>query len=244
MQAYRLPLSQLELCPRWPSDRRGFDKNDYPLLEIAVDTWDGFVFVHYGSDPQPLAEHLGNLAQTFAAHRCGDMRLAGSLEFEIAANWKLLAENALETRGNWTALLVEDETSVATLRGEDKPFNHIEGLGDAGRAGAYFTLVYPSTQLVFAQDCAWWLAFTPRAVDLTRLTIGACFPAETIARADFDDKVQAYFDRWRLATAEDNAICEAQQQGQAFDRRPGRYSADEFAVHAFDNWVLDQVLDR
>ena len=246
-------------------DVPGFDKNDYPLLEIAVDTWDGFVFVHYGSDQQPLAEHLGNLAQTFAAHRCGDMRLAGSLEFEIAANWKLLAENALEayhtgsvhrdtlgqqasrsleTRGNWTALLVEDETSVATLRGEDKPFNHIEGLGDAGRAGAYFTLVYPSTQLVFAQDCAWWLAFTPRAVDLTRLTIGACFPAETIARADFDDKVQAYFDRWRLATAEDNAICEAQQQGQAFDRRPGRYSADEFAVHAFDNWVLDQVLDR
>ena len=244
---------------------QGFEKADYPLLELAVEVWDGFVFVHYGSDPQPLSEHLGNLAQTFASHRCADMRLAGTLEFDIAANWKLLAENALEayhtgsvhretlgqqvssrvdTRGNWTALLVEDETSVATLPGDDKPFAHIEGLDDAGRAGAYFTLVYPSTQIVFAQDCAWWLAFEPCAVDRTRLTIGACFPERTIARADFADRVQAYFNRWRVATAEDNSICEAQQQGQRFEREPGRFAPDEFAVHAFDNWVVDRLVDR
>jgi phenylpropionate dioxygenase-like ring-hydroxylating dioxygenase large terminal subunit len=243
---------------------RGFEPADFPLLEMAADTWDGFVFIHYGPDPLPLAKQLGNLPRTFAAHRCGDMRLVGTLEFDIAANWKLLAENALEayhtgsvhrdtlgqqassrvkTEGNWTALLVEDEASVATLPGDDKPFAHIEGLGAAGQAGAYFTLVYPSTQLVFAQDCAWWLAFTPCAADRTRLTIGACFPEATIARGDFDDKAQAYFSRWRLATAEDNAICEAQQQGQAVDRQPGRYAPDEFAVHAFDNWVLDRVLD-
>lgn len=242
----------------------GFDKAEFPLLEVAVDTWDGFIFIHYGVDPQPLAEYLGNLAQSFAAHRCADMRLVGRLEFEIAANWKLLAENALEayhtgsvhrdtlgqqasspveTQGNWTGLLVEDEASVATMPGDDKPFAHIEGLGETGQAGACFTLVYPSTQFVFAQDCAWWLAFEPQAVDRTRLTIGACFPQETIARRDFDDKVRAYFKRWRLATAEDNAICEAQQRGQSFERRPGRYAPDEFAVHAFDNWVLDRVLD-
>ena len=245
-------------------DVRGFDNADFPLLELGVECWDGFVFVHYGPDPQPLAAHLGNMPALFAAHRCGEMRLAGSLEFDIAANWKLLAENALEayhtgsvhrdtlgqqassrveTEGNWTALRVEDEASVATLPGDDKPFAHIEGLGEAARAGAYFTLVYPSTQLVFAQDCAWWLAFEPRAVDRTRLVIGACFPEATIAREDFGDKVQAYFDRWRVATAEDNAICEAQQRGQAFERPPGRFAADEFAVHAFDNWVLDRVLD-
>jgi len=243
---------------------KDFATADFPLLELAVDVWDGFVFVHYGKDPQPLAAHLGNMPAKFASHRCGDMRLAGTLEFDIAANWKLLAENALEAYhtgsvhrdtlgqqassrveadGNWTALLVEDESSVATLPGDDKPFAHIEGLDEAGRAGACFTMLYPSTQLVFAQDCAWWLAFTPRAVDRTRLTIGACFPAATIARADFDDRVQAYFDRWRLATAEDNAICEAQQRGQVFARAPGRYAPDEFAVHAFDNWVLQQVLE-
>jgi phenylpropionate dioxygenase-like ring-hydroxylating dioxygenase large terminal subunit len=242
----------------------GFDTADFPLLEVAVDSWAGFVFIHYQPDPEPLASHLGNLPEKFASHRCGDLRLVDKLEFEIDANWKLLAENALEAyhtgsvhratlgqqasrrveaQGNWTALLVEDEKSVATLPDHDKPFSHIDGLDDAGKAGAYFTMVYPSTQFVFAQDCMWWLAFEPRAVDKTRLTIGACFPRATIDSPGFDDKVEPYFERWRSATAEDNAICEAQQQGQAFERPPGRYAPDEFAVYAFDNWVLDRVLD-
>ena len=242
----------------------GFLNDDFPLLEIPLACWNGFLFIHYQDSPQPLAEYMGNLPAKFDGHRCDDMRLAGELEFEIASNWKLLAENSLEAYhtgsvhretlgpqasrvidaiGNWTGLLVEDEHSVATLPGDDKPFPHIAGLSSEARAGAYFTLLYPSTQLVFAQDCAWWLAFMPLAVDRTRLTIGACFPKATIELPGFKEKVKPYFDRWRDATAEDNAICEQQQLGQAVQRPPGRYAASEFAVHAFDNWVLDQVIE-
>ena len=232
---------------------RQFDHADFALLELAVSAWNGFLFIHYQQDPPPLSQHIGNMAELFAAHDCGAMRLARSLEFEIASNWKLLAENALEAyhtgsvhretlgqqasraiaaSGNWTGLLVEDEDSVATLPGEKNPFPWIAGLGAEARAGAYFTLCYPSTQFVFAQDCSWWLAFLPLAVDRTRLTIGACFPQATMDRPDFDGGVQAYFDRWRRATAEDNAICEQQQLGQAVARPPGRFAASEFAVHA------------
>ena len=241
-----------------------FDAADYPLLPLPVATWGGFLFIHYHSQPEPLAGHLGNMPEKFDAHRCQDMRLVGSLEFNVSSNWKLLAENALEayhtgsvhratlgqqdsraieTAGHWTGLLVEDENSVATLPGADKPFAHIEGLGAEAAAGAYFTLLYPSTQFVFAQDCMWWLAFQPEAVDRTRLTIGACFPQQTVDAPGFEEKVKPYFDRWRQATAEDNTICEAQQQGQSFSRRPGRFAASEFAPHAFANWVIDQVVD-
>ncbi len=241
-----------------------FAPADYPLLQLPLDTWAGFVFVHYQDSPPPLPTHLGNMPAKFAAHRGQDMRHVGSLEFDIAANWKLLAENALEayhtgsvhrdtlgqqdsraidTDGGWTGLLVEDEQSVATLPGDDKPFPHIDGLGTEASSGTYFTLLYPSTQFVFAQDCLWWLAFVPLSVARTRLTLGACFPLPTIELADFETRLEHYFKRWRLATAEDNAICEAQQQGQQFLRPPGRFAPDEFAPHAFANWVLDQVLD-
>ncbi len=64
-----------------------------------------------------------------------------------------------------------------------------------------------------------------------------------LVHPDFNEKLQLYFERWRLATAEDNEICEAQQCGQKFARKPGRFSASEFALHALANWVLDQVLD-
>lgn len=205
-----------------------FDAAEFPLLELSLQTWAGFLFVHHQPSP-PLAGHLGNMSTMFDAHACAEMRLVGELEFDIAANWKLLAENALEAyhtgsvhrdtlgqqqsravdcRGNWTGLLVEDEHSVATLPGEAGSFPYIAGLGSEALSGAYFTLLYPSTQFVFVQDCMWWLAFVPVAVDHTRLRIGACFPRSTIALDAFDDRVKPYFERWRQATAEDNAICE------------------------------------
>jgi len=44
------------------------------------------------------------------------------------------------------------------------------------------------------------------------------FLQSTIDLPGFDEKVKPYFDRWRRATAEDNAICEAQLQGQKLAR--------------------------
>jgi phenylpropionate dioxygenase-like ring-hydroxylating dioxygenase large terminal subunit len=241
-----------------------FESADFPLLELPVSSWGGFIFIHYQESPAALLDHLGNMPARFDDHGASQMRLVGKLDFEINSNWKLLAENALEayhtgsvhretlgqqesrpvqTAGNWTGLLVEDEYSVATLPGDGNPFPFIGGLGDEAAAGAYFTMLYPSTQLVFAQDCMWWLAFTPVAVDRTQLSIGACFPQSTCELEGFEEKLKPYFERWQRATAEDNAICEQQQQGQAFERPPGRYAASEFAVHAFDNWIIDQVLE-
>ena len=259
--AYRLD-GQLLAAPGM-AQAIDFTQADFPLLELPLARSGGFLFVHYQPSPAPLEAHMGNLSDLFEGHDCAQMRLAGTLDFEIASNWKLLAENSLEAyhtgsvhretlgaqasraidaAGSWTGLLVEDEHSVATL-GEDQPFPYIAGLGEEARAGAYFTLLYPSTQFVFAQDCIWWLAFVPLAVDRTRLTIGACFPQSTIELESFAEQVKPYFYRWQRATAEDNAICEAQQLGQAVKRPAGRYAADEFAVHAFDNWVVDQVID-
>ena len=242
-----------------------FKPGDYPLLELRLEIWAGFVFIHYRDDPVAFSEHIGNMPQHFDGHRCADMRQVGRLDFEINSNWKLPVENALEayhtgsvhrdtlgaqvsraieSSGNWTGLLVEDEHSVATLPGEGDPFPHIEGLGSQARTGAYFTMLYPSTQFVFAQDCIWWLAFKPEAIDRSSLSIGACFPRSTIDLPGFEDRVKPYFDRWRRATAEDNAICEQQQQGQQCARPPGRFSASEFAVHDFANWIVDQVLEQ
>ncbi len=73
-----------------------FDVRDYPLLELSLETWNGFIFIHYGATPASLSSHLGNMPEKFASHRCQDMRFVDSIEFDIKANWKLLAENALE----------------------------------------------------------------------------------------------------------------------------------------------------
>jgi len=170
----------------------GFNKDEFPLLELALETLGGFIFVHYQTPDSSLKDYLGNLAAMLETHRSTEMQFVHSIDFDINSNWKLLAENALEAyhtgtvhrktlgqqefcpidrTANWTGLLVKDEHSVATMPGDSKPFPHIKGLDNEASRGTYFTLLFPSTQLVFAQDCMWWLALKPEAVDRTRLTL-------------------------------------------------------------------------
>ena len=244
---------------------QGFDAACHGLLPLRTAQWGGFLFVTLDDDAPPLAAHLGDMIPRFACYGLEDLRCVRRMTFDVEANWKLLAENALEayhtgsvhgkslgqqraealqTSGNWTGLLVLDERSVGTLPGRPPPFPAIPGLtGDAAR-GTHFTMIYPATQLACAQDCAWWFDIQPLGPTRSRLVLGFCFPEATARRADFAAKVAAYYHRWELATPEDNAICEAQQRGLAFTGRPpGRFAPGEFAVHALDNWILDRLLE-
>jgi choline monooxygenase len=242
----------------------GFDRQNFPLQEIPLKICNGLIFINYQADPINFEHHVGDFPDQFKRHQVDKMQMVESIKFTINSNWKLLIENALEayhtgtvhrdtlgqqesvelkTRGNWCGLKVVDEDSVGTMKGNLKPFEPIRGLSEDAKLGAFFTVVYPSTQFVFAQDCIWWLSFNPVSVDRTNLTIGACFPVETINRTDFREQQALYRNRWTRATEEDNQICEAQFKGQRINRQPGRYSYQEFAVHAFDNWILDQILE-
>jgi phenylpropionate dioxygenase-like ring-hydroxylating dioxygenase large terminal subunit len=76
----------------------GFDRADFGLVPVAVDTWGPFVFVNRNVDAQPLARYLGRLPQ-IVAHAGVDfdrMRFRERTEIEIAANWKAVVENYLE----------------------------------------------------------------------------------------------------------------------------------------------------
>jgi hypothetical protein len=90
----------------------------------------------------------------------------------------------------------------------------------------------------------WWLAIQPQGPTRSRLEVGSCFAESTIATPDFQQTVQSYFERWDTATAEDNAICEAQQIGQSIETRPqGRFAEEEHLVHELAIWTLDRILD-
>ncbi len=87
----------LRRAPR--SEREeGFDRADFSLLPVAVDTWGPFLFVNPDPDAGPLAEALGELPAIVA--RCGvdfsTLRLHSHHVWPIEANWKVALENYLE----------------------------------------------------------------------------------------------------------------------------------------------------
>jgi Rieske 2Fe-2S family protein len=76
----------------------GFSAQHHELVELPVAVWSGWVFGHGAhalAEPPvlPFSSHLGDLGSVLAPYRPERLRLADRHTYEVAANWKLVAEN-------------------------------------------------------------------------------------------------------------------------------------------------------
>jgi nitrite reductase/ring-hydroxylating ferredoxin subunit len=62
------------------------------LLECHVDTWGGFVFVHFGADPEPLLEFLDPVPRLIDPYGPERMRYSGLKRTVLPANWKVVVD--------------------------------------------------------------------------------------------------------------------------------------------------------
>jgi len=247
---------------------KDFDRSQYGLLPIRLESWDGFLFINFEPDGISLSQFLGDLPETLAGYRFSDMVCTRVVGYDLACNWKVYVENAMEvyhvafvhqktieetlptsvwdtvpSRGSYINLYGAAPGSLALLEG-DVGFAPIEGLGEKELGGSYIPLIYPNTMLGVTVDCAWWLQILPTGPERTRVNVGSCFPRTTAARPDFAEVAERYYKRWDTTIPEDNWISELQQPGlRSRLNRPGRYSYREELVHHIANYVLDRVLD-
>jgi hypothetical protein len=140
--------------------------------------------------------------------------------------------------GNWDAVHVPGDRSIVPLPGEKAPFPEL-----STHASTYFVSLFPTLQLNVTKDCAWWMRVLPEGPTTSRVTMGFLFPQATTALPDFEKLLQPYLYRWDLAVREDNEISLNQQRAsESPHHRPGPYHGLEFAVHRFDQMVVDAVL--
>jgi Rieske 2Fe-2S family protein len=79
-------------------DEPSFRPEEHSLVELPVRLWAGWVFGHalypVGDERVPsFDEHLGDLSGILAPYDCGSLTLADRHTYEVAANWKVVAEN-------------------------------------------------------------------------------------------------------------------------------------------------------
>ena len=77
-------------------DTADFDRAANGLLEVALDIWAGFIFVNLSGAGETLAAYLGNLPEKLESYNFADVECVRRVEYEVACNWKLWVENALE----------------------------------------------------------------------------------------------------------------------------------------------------
>ena len=103
-------------------------------------------------------------------------------------------------------------------------------------------------ELLFINDCstdasARILEEFAAEDDRIKVIHGACFPSETVARDDFEEKVQYYYKRWDTTLDEDNEVAALQQRGLSSPfARPGRFSHLEPLVPELAQWWINRTL--
>ncbi len=91
--SYRLDGS-LATAPRMPAD---FDTSRWGLKTAWAEEWHGMVYVAVGEDPPvPVAETLAGIESECAQFGIEDAKVAHSVVYDVAANWKLIMENYRE----------------------------------------------------------------------------------------------------------------------------------------------------
>lgn len=75
----------------------GFERDEWGLKEFRCEVWNGFIFLNLDGQAPPLSERLAGLNEVLAPWKVDDMKMAIQMEWDCPFNWKVLAENFMES---------------------------------------------------------------------------------------------------------------------------------------------------
>jgi len=239
-----------------------FRLEDFPLFEVAAGSWGGFVFVHLGKDPAPLASAIGERTERYRRYGFADLRSGRRIVLDVAANWKLLAENfsecfhcppvhpefcrivtAYQDAGAWglrggAEAKPEYKAGAQTLTLDGTArLPAFGGLNEEERARLYAAdMVLPNLFLNVHPDYVNSQLMFPTGPQSVRMVYDWLFEPRHLPLAEAD--LQHYVALWDITNRQDARNCEWQQQGlQSREFRHGVYVPQEFDAHRFAEWV-------
>ena len=69
------------------------DKSDFPLVEVNLDVWEGFIFVNLDKDPERRSRSSsGELSGSFEGYPFSELTQVFSYSAEVGSNWKLFID--------------------------------------------------------------------------------------------------------------------------------------------------------
>jgi Rieske 2Fe-2S family protein len=250
-------------------DSAAFDRRDFGLVPVALDSWEGLVWVSLAESPPPLtdqllpqiAARLGD-AGRLAPYRIGTLAVARTVEYEVHANWKVVVENFMECyhcapmHPELVRLLPAFRSGATQEYGiGTRLAPGAEALTDSGRAPAppfpglppehdrhyYGMVVRPNMLLNLLPEHVIVHTLAPLAPDRSRVTCDWLFAPDAVARPGFDPSdTVALFDR---VNRQDWEVCEWVQAGVrscAF-ASGGVYVPIERHIRGFNDWVLEEL---
>ncbi len=260
--AWRYSLDgQLRVAPLM-NEVEGFNRGDYPLNAASVEIWEGFVFINLSPTPEPFSVAFAPLIGRFSQWQMSTLRLGCRIEYDVAANWKLIHQNYSECYH--CPSIHPDLAKLSPYRsGENDLFsgsflggfmmmNHADGsmtrsgnrcsppLGNVSGENlhrVYYYSIFPNLLLGLHPDFVIVHRLLPESPSQTSVVCEWLFDAEVVAQPDFDPSDAVEF--WDMTNRQDWEICELTQLGvTSRSYTPCLYAGAESLLAAFDEEVL------
>ncbi|HEX6533405.1 MAG TPA: aromatic ring-hydroxylating dioxygenase subunit alpha [Gemmatimonadaceae bacterium] len=240
----------------------GFDRNEWPLHPVGVASWEGFVFIHLGDAPEPFAEAFAPLIGRFARWALPSLVVARTIEYDVAANWKLILQNYSECYhcapvhpalsrltpptsgendlvdgpflGGYMVLNEGSESLTMSSRACGVP---VGALPEEDLRRVYYYSIFPNLLLSLHPDYAMAHTVWPVSPARTRIVCQWLFHPDSLASGRWNPDDGVAF--WDLTNRQDWHICEQSQLGVSSRRYvPGPYSRRESLSAAIDREVM------
>jgi Rieske 2Fe-2S family protein len=245
-----MTAGRLVVCPyhRWSYDLNGalvaaphlgsasgFNKQDFNLYPVGVDSWGGFVYLNLTpSEAKPLATQLGGIADRLRRYPLAELRIGSTIRYEVAANWKIICENYNEcyhcggVHPELCAVVPSFREAGGANLDWDRGVPHREGAYTFTSSGTTVRrafpglnedeqvrhkgeLCYPNVFLSVACDHVAAYILEPRGAERTYITCHFLFEPHEIEKPGFDPSDTVDF--WDLVNRQDWTVCESVQDG-------------------------------
>jgi len=244
-------------------DDPAFDPARYGLAPVALEVWEGLIWLNLAENPPPLSDQLGGLYARFAHYHVGALARAATVTYDVAANWKLIVENFNECAHcaavhpelsaqvpDFKAGRVSGQeggasrfgpgvTSLTTTGTTARP--PLPSLAPPDLDAYYGDTLKPNVFLNLHPDYVVVHVLRPLAPDRTRITCDWLFDPAVAAAPDFDPSDAVTF--WDLVNRQDWEVCELAQQGvtSRVYATGGLYAPNERHIRRFNDWVLEAL---
>ena len=246
-----------------------FDRSCWGLLEVRTAIVGGLLLIDLSGEAPDPAEHVGDLVGFLGRYRVSELRRAAGTVYDVAANWKGIAENyneclhcpgvhpelnalsdyrsgeEVDGEGSWcggSMTLNEDAETMGMGEGHAAHRPPIRGLTPTDINSVYYFALFPNALVSLHPDYFMLHTLWPRSSGVTEVTCEWFFEPETMAAEDFDPSDAVDF--WDMVNRQDWHVCELTQLGvQTKGYTAGRYAGDESDTHAFDLMVAGRYME-
>jgi phenylpropionate dioxygenase-like ring-hydroxylating dioxygenase large terminal subunit len=101
---------------------------DVALKPVQVDTWAGFIFIHFQPEPEPLLSYLGAVVDKLKPYKLEEMRYKTYRQITFPCNWKVALEafnEGYHVQGTHRQLLdYNDDRTVSAALGRHSFFGY------------------------------------------------------------------------------------------------------------------------